>query len=227
MRRIDPIWLFGLAWTALFAAVPARAQETGPYGLVGSGFSIVGRQDARFGTAPTDAEYDDAGLADVSLGWRVLPNFRMEANVNYRQHHISDVRAEHVQGFAVKGDLHVLGALANLIVDYPLGEQVDRDSIPFAIPYAGVGVGMLWTKPRAELRLSPEQKVRGDDTQFAWNVLLGVDIPITRRVGLQFGYRYLEALDPTWELKVGGGSAGDVDAAYLAHEGRVGLRFGY
>jgi opacity protein-like surface antigen len=217
--------LLGLA--ALGLAGAASAQDTGPYLLLGSGFGIVGDLETDLGPDTADIEYDDAGLADLSLGWRVLRHLRLEANVNYRQHHIANVDGEGLDGFAHKGDLHVLGALGNVIVDYPLGAQIERDSLPYGIPYVGVGVGMLWTKPRAELRTTPERKIRGEGTEFAWNVLAGVDVPLTRRVGLQIGYRYLESLDQSWKLRVGASTTGDVDSPYRAHEGRVGLRIGY
>ena len=228
IRRRAPIAVLLLAALAAFpGAAPAAEGESGPYVLVGSGFGIVGDLETDLGPDTADIEYDDAGLADLSLGWRVLRFLRVEANVNYRQHHIANVDGEGVDGFPHKGDLHVLGALGNVILDYPLGAQIERDSLPYGIPYVGVGVGLLWTKPRAEIRTTPERKIRGEDTQFAWNVLAGVDVPITRRVGLQVGYRYLEALDASWKLRVGASNTGDVDAPYRAHEGRVGIRIGY
>ncbi len=229
LRRRAPIGSLVLAALAALgaSATAATAQETGPYVLVGSGFGIVGDLETDLGPDTADVEYDDAGLADLSLGWRVLSHLRLEANLNYRQHHIANVDGEGVDGFAHKGDLHVLGALGNVIVDYPLGAQIERDSLPYGIPYVGVGVGMLWTKPRAELRTTPERKIRGEDTEFAWNVLAGVDVPITRRVGLQLGYRYLESLDLSWKLRVGASTTGSVDSPYRAHEGRVGIRIGY
>jgi opacity protein-like surface antigen len=209
------------------AAGDADASRSGPYVLIGSGFGVVEKQDTELGSNDVELDYDDAGLADLSLGYRVLPFLRVEANVSYRQHHIENINAEGLAGFSHKGDIHVIGGLANFIADYPIGEQIERDSIPMLVPYAGFGFGVLWTKPRAELRTTPERKIRGEGTEFAWNLLAGVDIPITRRVGLQVGYRYLESLDQSWKLKIGASSAGDVEAPYRTHEGRVGIRIGY
>ncbi len=227
MRRLALLWIVALVSMGLSASAEDFVQETGPYLLLGSGFGIVGQQETQFGGTDADIEYQDAGLADLSLGYRVMTHLRVEANLNYRQHHIENIDAEGLAGFAHKGDINAIGALANVLVDYPLGRQAERDSIPFVIPYVGVGVGVLWTKPRFELRTTPEQKVRGESQEFAWNVLAGVDVPITRRVGLQVGYRYLESLDQSWMLRIGADSAGDVDAPYQAHEGRVGIRIGY
>lgn len=213
------------------AAEPAveagNALQPGPYVLIGSGFGVVEKQDTEIGSNDVELEYDDAGLADLSIGYRVLSFLRVEGNVSYRQHHIENINAEGVAGFGHKGDVHVIGGMANILADYPLGEQIERDSIPMLVPYAGFGFGVLWSKPRAELRTTPERKIRGESTEFAWNVLAGVDIPITRLVGLQIGYRYLESLDPSWKLRIGASSAGDVEAPYRTHEGRVGIRVGY
>ena len=227
-RRRAPIGIVlsaGLA--SLGLSGPAAAQETGPYVLLGSGVGVVGSRDAEIVSDAVDIEYQDGGLADLSLGYRVARHVRVEANLNYRQHHIDNIDGEGVDGFAHKGDVHVLGALANVLLDVPLGEQIERDSLPYAIPYVGVGLGVLWTKPRAELRQDPVQKIRGEEAEFAWNVLAGVDVPITRRVGLQVGYRYLESRDAKWQLRTGETLVGYVDAPYRAHEARVGIRIGY
>jgi len=227
MRRLAPFWLLLVGLGALGAEAEEPVVETGPYLVVGSGFSVVGQQETKLGADDADIEYDDAGLAELSLGYRVHSHVRVEANLNYRQHHIENIDFEGPTEVSHKGDIHAIGALANVLVDYPLGRQIERDSIPILVPYAGVGVGVLWTKPRAELRTTPEQKIRGESAEFAWNVLAGVEIPITRRAGLQIGYRYLESLDQSWNLRIGASSAGSVDAPYQAHEGRVGLRIGY
>lgn len=227
MRRLTPFWIFALVLGALGASAEEAVVETGPYLVVGSGFSVVGQQETKLGADDADIEYDDAGLVELSLGYRVHPHVRVEANVNYRQHHIENIDSEGPTEFSHKGDIHAIGALANVLVDYPLGRQIERGSIPILVPYAGVGVGLLWTKPRAELRTTPEQKIRGESSEFAWNVLAGAEIPITRLVGLQIGYRYLESLDQSWKLRIGSSSAGSVDAPYRAHEGRVGIRIGY
>lgn len=230
LRRLAPIGFLLSFGAASFGPATAAAQETGPYVVIGSGVGVVGSSDAEIGNDEVDIDYQDGGLADFSLGYRVAPHVRVEANVNYRQHHIDNVDGEGVDGFAHKGDVHVLGALANVLLDYPLGAQIERDSLPYAIPYVGVGLGVLWTKPRAELRSvaqGPEQKIRGEEAELAWNVLAGVDVPITRRVGLQVGYRYLESRDAKWQLRTGEDLIGWVDAPYRSHEARVGLRIGY
>lgn len=227
-RRRAPIGILLCAGLASLGFPGAAAgQETGPYVLFGSGVGVVGSSDAEIGSDEVDIEYQDGGLADLSLGYRIARHVRVEANLNYRQHHIDNIDGEGVDGFAHKGDVHALGALANVLLDYPLGAQIERDSLPYAIPYVGVGIGVLWTKPRAELRRAPVRKIRGEETEFAWNVLAGVDVPITRRVGLQVGYRYLESRDARWQLRTGETQVGYVDAPYRAHEARVGIRVGY
>ncbi len=187
----------------------------------------MGSRDAEIGSDELDITCRDGGLADLSLGYRVARHVRVEANVNYRQHQIDDINGERVDGFAHKGDVHVLGALANVLLDYPLGAQIERDSLPYAISYVAVGIGVLWTKPRAELRQAPVQKIRGEEAELAWNLLPGVEVPITRRVGPQVGYRYLESRDAKWHLRTGETLVGYVGAACRAHEARFGIRIGY
>lgn len=220
-------------------AMPAQAaveRDTGPFLYLGSGFSVADQQDTRINdptrpppppTVPAlggvdfDVEYQDAALAEIGLGYRVMRHLRVEANVNYRSHTI-----ENVQYRPNRGDLHFVAGMANVYVDYPIGRQIERGNLPILMPYLGGGVGVLWSKARAEVGL-PDRKIRGSSTELAWNLMVGTAIPITRRVALDVGYRYLESLDHRWLLRNGGSAAGDVDGAYLAHEGRVGLRIGY
>ncbi len=216
-------------------SVPATG-ETGPTLYVGSGFSVAGEQDTRINdptrpappaSAPAlggvdfDFKYQNAALAELGLGYRVMSHLRVEANVSYRQHEL-----ENVQYRAGKGDVHFLAGMANLYADYALGGHGENEQIPILIPYVGAGVGVLWTKPSVEVSF-PDRKVRGEGTEFAWNLMMGTEIPITRFVALNFGYRYLESMDQRWLLRNGSNGVGDVDAAYRTHEGRVGLRIGY
>ena len=224
-----------IAWV-LVAANVARAGVTGPTLYVGTGFSVAGEQDTKIhdSTQPVpppanpalggpdfDFKYQDAALAELGLGYRVMSHLRVEANVNYRAHTLQDV---HYRGGS--GDVHMIAGMGNLYADYPLGGRGETGAIPILIPYVGAGVGVLWTKPRAEVKF-PDRKVRGESSEFAWNVMLGTEIPITRFVALNFGYRYLESMDARWLLKSGASGVGDVDSAYRTHEGRFGLRIGY
>ncbi|MFO0690141.1 MAG: outer membrane beta-barrel protein [Myxococcota bacterium] len=215
-------------------AVPSR--ETGPTLYLGSGFSVAGEQDTRIndptrpappptvpalGVVDFDVEYQDAALAEIGLGYRIARHLRIEANVDYRNHTVENVHYR-----PHRGDFHWIAGMANLYADYPIGRQVERGNIPYLIPYVGGGVGVLWSKARAEVGL-PNRKIRGESAEFAWNLMVGTEIPITRWVALSVGYRYLESLDHRWMLRNGASGVGDVDGAYRAHEGRMGLRIGY
>ena len=220
----------------LVAKDVAAAGETGPTLYVGTGFSVAGEQDTKIhdSTQPAppvtnpalggpdfDFKYQDAALAEIGLGYRVMPHLRVEANVNYRGHTL-----ENVQYRSGKGDVHMIAGMANVYADYALGGHDEAGEIPIVIPYVGAGVGVLWTKPRAEVGF-PDRKIRGEGNEFAWNLMLGTEIPITRFVALNIGYRYLESLDQRWRVQDGASGVGSVDSAYRTHEGRVGVRIGY
>ncbi|MBY0399665.1 outer membrane beta-barrel protein [Myxococcota bacterium] len=228
-------------YAVVASAVDARAgdaptSETGPTLYLGSGFAVAGRQDTRIndptkpppppsvpalGGVDFDVEYQDAALAEIGLGYRVARHLRVEANVDYRSHTIENVAYR-----PHRGDFHFVAGMANVYADHAIGKQVERGDIPILIPYVGAGVGVLWSKARAEVEL-PNRKIRGESAEFAWNVMVGTEIPITRWVAFNVGYRYLESLDHRWLLRNGANTAGDVDGAYRTHEGRMGLRIGY
>lgn len=226
----------GTATPAAGAADTVVPAETGPVLYLGSGFAIAGEQDTRINdptkppappTAPAlggvdfDFDYQDAALAEIGLGYRVARHVRVEANVNYRNHTLENVKYR-----PNRGDVHWIAGMANVYFDHPIGKQIERGGIPILIPYVGGGVGVLWSKARAEVGL-PNRKIRGESAELAWNLMLGTEIPITSRVALSAGYRYLESLDHRWLLRNGASGVGDVDGAYRAHEGRMGLRIGY
>lgn len=235
MRRHHPL-LIALIASIWIPTIPARASDSGPILYLGTGVSVPGQQDARFAdpTAPApppnipqlggvdfDIEYQDAALAEIGLGYRLLRYLRVELDVNYRNHTLENVRYR-----PHRGDVHWIAGLANVYGDYPIRFGGDADSLPMLVPYVGAGVGVLHSKAKAEVEV-PNRKVRGDSTEFAWNVMFGTAIPIGRLVSFDVGYRYLESLDHSWELQDGALDVGDVNAAYRSHEARVGVRIGY
>ncbi|MFK7894863.1 MAG: outer membrane protein [Myxococcota bacterium] len=211
------------------AAEPAPKGTQGVYVYLGTGFSVVGEQntdiplaDDSFRTADQDIQYEDAAIAEVALGYRFTTNIRAEVNASYRAHAVKDLPDS-----GHRGDIHAVATMANIFYDYPIGKGGGDYDVPMFVPYVGAGVGVLWTKPRSELEFPAGLKLRGESAEFAWNILLGVEVPITDYFGIQVGYRYLEAMDHRWNLRDGARAVSGIDGSYLAHEGRVGFRFGY
>lgn len=233
-----------LTFAGLFMVDSANAQEEEPavvgrpdqgaYIYVGTGFSIVSEQDTDIplniqGAPPStvrgpdqDIQYEDGPVAEFALGYRWSRHFRSELNTSYRQHNVKDLPDS-----GHDGDIHAIAAMANVFFDYPVGSGGGEYEVPMAVPYVGVGLGVLWTKPRSEIDFPRELRIRGESVEFAWNVLLGVEIPITYNLGIEVGYRYLEARDHRWTLQDGGSAVNFVDGSYLAHEGRFGFRYGF
>lgn len=218
------------------AGPAALAADSGPILYLGSGFSVAGEQNTKvddatqppppvnnpaLGGPDFDFQYQDAALAEVGLGYRLMRYLRVEADVAYHGHTLQNVKYR-----PGRGDVHWIAGMFNVYGDYPLGGGDGADALPIAVPYVGAGVGVLWSKAKVELQI-PDRKVRGESAEFAWNVMLGTAIPISRWVSLDVGYRYLESLDHQWMVKNGATGVGDVDAEYQTHEGRLGLRIGF
>lgn len=220
--------------STLFGATPGRAAggdaETtghfGPYVGLAAGPSGMLERDGRLVTRTGSSingrvQYQDGSMVELSLGLRLNRHLRVEASTAYRRYEIQDISlGPH------DGDLQTVTGMLNGIAEWPMGEW---NGLPTFVPYLGAGVGLLWAKPDAELYTdrAPLLEVEGSSVEFAWNVQVGFEIPITRWLGLRMGYRYLEALDSSWNARLGGVSVGDVDQTMRAHEGRFGLRFGY
>lgn len=90
---------------------------------------------------------------------------------------------------AIEGNVVIHNFMFNVIVNYPQGK---------IHPYIGLGAGVSYF----DFSLQSTSRVDGvnyserrssDDTVFAWQVLAGVDIDLTRNLSLDIGGRYFNA----------------------------------
>lgn len=89
---------------------------------------------------------------------------------------------------AVEGDVKLNNFMFNAIAKYPTGK---------IHPYVGAGIGFS-NIDVSLLRTSSEgyaYSISHDDTVFAWQILLGVEIDLTNNFSLDIGYRYFSAED--------------------------------
>jgi len=84
-------------------------------------------------------------------------------------------------GYAtIEGDIKLNNFMFNAIVKYPEGK---------IHPYVGLGLGFS----AVDLSVSSTSTARAvnyDDTLFAWQILFGVDIDLTKNLSMDIGYRY-------------------------------------
>lgn len=189
MRKL----LSTLAMAALVASIGASAQAMdGWYGRADLGYSVDGEIEGDFfdgeETFSADADLDNDWMADVGVGFGYANGFRSEAELAHRTNEVSGAGA----------DVEASSLMINGFYDF------NRDG---AIqPYLGLGLGYAQVDSGAD-----------DDSNWAWQGLAGVAIPLGERLSLDIGYRYFNVQD------LESGPISDLD--YTHQAATLGLRF--
>jgi len=194
----------GLASSIGLAPIPALAND-GLYLELQGGGSFF--EDADVSVAGVDvgtAEFEDGWNAGGAIGFRIFELLRLEAHGSYRQADLDRVGPISVSGDSFAGAAAVLG---NVYLD-----------IPFPLPIkpyvgAGAGVAIFWADVDGN-----SVDLDDEDTEFAWNVMGGVFVPILRHFELDVRYRYLTSDDPEVDADVFGLGSGTVRAEFEVHE---------
>jgi len=207
-NRIETAAL-GALLVALFSF---SAGANGPYVEVGAGATFIPDQDiGPAGEVSADTGFNVGG----AFGMQQFHYFRYELNLSYREAEIDEVTGP---GFALDGagNVGVFAAMANVYVDLLPKAPV--------IPYVGVGAGVSVVGIDSD---SSANILRVDDssTEFAWNVMAGASIPVTRQIYISLGYRYLATTDPELEAEIVGVGTGTIEGEFDAHEVMLGVRF--
>jgi opacity protein-like surface antigen len=153
-----------------------------------------------------EAEFETGWNAGLAIGFRIFELLRFEAHGSYRQADLDriDVGPFSVSGEGFTGAAAILG---NVYLDIPLPLPIK--------PYVGGGAGaaIFWADVDGN-----SVDVDDDDTEFAWNVMGGVFVPILRHLELDVRYRYLTSDDPEVDADLLGLGEGTAKAEFEVHE---------
>lgn len=151
-----------------------------------AGFDDVGHYDydSPFNPAsfPINFDLDNGGTFGGGFGvYSPLFNgSRFEVEGSYLSNSVGDLR---YAGFELPAnfDIKTHAVMFNLLKEVPLGQTRAKG-------YFGGGVGHAWSRMEGDI-----DTILYDDSDsgFAWQLIAGVDIPITERLALFMQYRYL------------------------------------
>lgn len=173
-----------IAWLGLaFASSPAWAEEpAGTYFHLNlgasflEGLSVVGPSGNRV-TLNQDVGY----LVNTGPGYVFANGFRAEIDLGYRHNDAKNVTlpggGTTPTALNLKANAAARSYMVDGLYDFKLGSAW--------IPYIGAGVGA------ANVRVNNI----GSDTPFAWQAIAGLEYPLTRRLYLGIGYKYLATED--------------------------------
>lgn len=203
--RYAGVTIFTLGLVALTAA-PAVA-DNGFYASAHVGLTLPQDQFSEgltTGGLPfvLDSDFDNGFRIGGSFGYKFeVPgiNIRTELELSYRE---QDVDTVVVNGISVPGggDTSSLSGLANVLIDFK--------TFPLVTPYVGGGLGIAGVESDSEFLLPVAfdgfTDVRfdgGTETEFVYQVIAGVTLPLTDRFDLFIDGRYFEAIDPDFDLE--------------------------
>lgn len=158
---------------------------------------------------------DTGWTVAASVGHRMHGNWRIEAELAGRWNDFDGGLSGPGTFINITGDLQVLAAMANVVVDIPMGEK-------FAL-MLGAGVGYAWAS--ADFTISGSTgagisttSASEDDSGFAYQGIAGVSFDVGERSELFLEYRYfaVSGVDVFAPL---------IDEDADSHAVRVGLRF--
>ncbi|HEY0425921.1 MAG TPA: OmpA family protein [Rhodopila sp.] len=178
-----------VAATILALPVAANAQPlTGLYLGGGAGVNIMQNETAKLNTPIPGVQSSPrlnsrVGPAVVlSLGYGLGNGLRAEVEGSYRYNNFSGTSGQTTSG----GLEQKFGAMFNVLYDFGA-------IIPIVKPYVGVGAGYQWAKESnlhaSGLGLAAAAKT-GTEGSFAYQGILGVDLPIAAAPGLTFAVDY-------------------------------------
>ncbi len=218
MRKL----LSTLAIAALLAGYSASANAEGWYGRADVGITIDGHADVPFEGYDYYDEYEyaessryvsewsfldsaevdleDGWLVDAGLGYAFANGFRAEAELARRTDEVDVGQQEYEQYYYSSSSDNVIASslMLNGFYDFNRGGSVQ--------PYVGLGAGY------AKVQIG-----EADDSNWAWQALAGVAIPLSERMSLDVGYRYFNVDDLDYP--------GVSDADYRHEAATIGLRY--
>ncbi len=141
---------------------------------------------------PIDFDLENGWTAGGGIGQysSLLGGSRFELEGSYTSNEVGQL---HYANFILPADFRIStkSVMFNMLKEVPLGK---------ATGYFGGGVGYAWTSMVGDI-----DTIEYDDSDggFAWQLIMGIDIPITERLALFTQYRYLVLSESTFTTNFG------------------------
>ena len=218
--------MLALTPAASAADVDYSPEPVGPswYVSIFGGWSLPDDLDVDFvGLSSTELsgsiDLDNGFMAGIAAGGRFTPWLRADVELSGHWHDINGEEVFETSGgsslsYDLEGDVNALFVLANLWIDFPVGEMIR--------PYIGGGAGI--GRLDADISTTSGSSVIDDsDWGFAYQLGAGIAFDLTPNMVVDVGYRF-KAINAELEVDTVP-TTSDTDADYRSHNLLVGLRF--
>ena len=196
--------------------LPPLTPPDGLYAGGMGGWTHLGTVDAvthfEDGTG-TDRDHHDEGF-DVGgrVGLKQGP-WRFEGEFNYRRNGLDSITAG--TDPKASGSTQAFTFLGNAIYDF------EMPGWSWATPHVGGGIGVAHLA--AKQRIAGATILNSSDTEFAYQGIAGLRVPIAPNWALDLDYRYLATTDPTYRSPAGS----RVTSSYSTHNLLASLTYSF
>lgn len=139
-----------------------------------------------------ELEMDTGFGLAVALGKKFNNNFRGEIEYTFRKHEFEDVADEYARTHAM---------MFNMLYDIENGSDIT--------PYLGGGLGVGWIE-------------EADGSEFAYQLLAGINYAVTERADLILGYRYAGMTDADQDI-----DGVNLSASVDSHNFEFGVKYSF
>lgn len=182
------------------------------------GVNWVDDSDFTGGGSRVDLDFDTGFVIGGAIGYKFdtysFGRPRFEIEVNYRENDEDGGSSGGVRR-SFSGDVTSIGVLANFLLDLGpvLGTRFN--------PYIGGGIG--FANVYSDIRYAGGS-LNDDDTVFAYQLIAGVDMPVTERVTFFVDGRYYGTDDPGFRHSPAGGN---LEGDYEGYSINTGIRVNF
>jgi opacity protein-like surface antigen len=220
---VTPVALL-LAAAAPLCAAQSSVESPRWYvtGSLGSSFiSDPGIRYTPAGGAPVDGQFKlgSGFMAGGTIGWYLRPDWRIEADYNYRTNTLRSASAPGLDAAQADSDFASVLIMANVLKDFDGWST----SVATIKPYVGAGLGIA-QEVDTDLRVGGVQR-EFSGNRAAWQLLAGVNWQYRSPWFAGVGLRYVDA--GALRLKSSPSGFGEIKADYkgLGLDVRLGYRF--
>jgi len=159
--------------------------------------------DSDFDAGPLSGEFTfDSGIGFVAaLGSSVESGARAEVELAYRKNDFDEVKVDGLGKADIDGDISSLALMGNIYYDFSTEGGF--------YPFIGAGLGF------ANIEADFDDIGSEDDTEIAYQVILGGSFTSSIGLSIDLQYRYFATNDPGFD---------GLDAEYGTHNLMIGLR---
>jgi len=156
-----------------------------------------------------------APAIELGVGYRWMQNLRSDVTLGYRSYKLDDT----VSSLSATGRISSFAAMFNTYFD--IGQ------FGSFTPYIGAGIGASQNRVHDTVLNGTANLSGATKTAFAWQASAGVGIAMSPQWTLDIGYRYMDMGKAMTGTDLSGVPVTALTSRLAAHEGRVGLRYGF